>query len=273
MSTQAQASKPLAVFVHIPRTGGTTLWSIIRRLYSPGRWVRIMEGTSEENAVALRSILETRPNDYDLVGGHLRPFEVIEAASRPVQYVTMLRHPAGQAISKYYKVLRKDSQPLHGEFVEGDIPVEDGVLRLVANIQTRTLAGLGAEDDCTRDDLERAKVVLTEQFATFGLLERYDASMIMFKRALGWSMPVYVRRNVSHNRPKAPQDAARERATEHNSLDVELFEYALALFDQRVAEAGEGFQRELGRFAMHNRLFKLKQQVGQVRRQLRGEDA
>lgn len=269
----ADSAGPLTVFLHIPRTGGTTMWSILRRMYAPGRSLRLLEGTSEATYAAFQTVLAEQPRAYDLVGGHFRPFTVQEyAGTRPLRYMTMLRHPAGQALSKYYKVLRKDSHDLHEEFVDEQLSPEAGVARMVPNVQTRYLAGLGMDGDCTPDDLARAKRVLTEQFAVFGLLEHYDASVLLFRRALGWPMPVYVRHNVSRNRPQDGLEEAQARATEHNALDLQLFEYAEQVFQQRVAAAGDDLQRELRMFALHKQLFKWQWQFKEMRRRWRRRD-
>lgn len=90
------------VFLHLPKTGGTTLHSQIARQFAPerifpGRWP------------GLKSALAEFGSDYDLFSGHFSATE-INLIPGPTYRVTVLRDPRQRLLSLYYFFQR---QPAH----------------------------------------------------------------------------------------------------------------------------------------------------------------
>jgi hypothetical protein len=135
------------------------------------------------------------------------------------------------------------------------------------NGQLRLLTGHMDDIDfggCARTLLDEAKRNLTDHFAVVGLSERFDESLLLIRRRLGWKrLPVYRRRNVAERKSSTAQLSASALAAirKHNELDLELYEWASAKF-QREWET-EGLQRELQRFRVINAMY---QSYGRLRR-------
>ncbi|NOG51690.1 MAG: hypothetical protein HND48_21370 [Chloroflexi bacterium] len=176
------------------------------------------------------------------MGGHV-PYGVhIVDGSADVVLPTMLRDPVQWLFSSYYKVLRKQTHQLHEKFITEKLDLNDGIVHLRSNLQTRLLAGIDDSGECTPEHLEIAKQTLRDRIDTFGLLERYDESLIMFRRFYGWKTPLYVRKNVGTNvRAKAQHTTESIKiAEQHNNLDVQLYAFAVSLFEERVREQERG---------------------------------
>ncbi len=139
-----------------------------------------------------------------------------------------------------------------GEFVAS------GVFREMDNGQVRQLTASGhlPFGTCTPALLEQAIANLERHFCVVGLQERFDESVVLLRRALGWKIPpLYRRRNVGR-RPSAEAGLSAETlriVQEHNALDLQLYEYALARLERTIHEQGPGFALELQLFRAANR--------------------
>ncbi|NIV75925.1 MAG: hypothetical protein GWN37_14155, partial [Gammaproteobacteria bacterium] len=94
--------------------------------------------------------------------------------------------------------------------------------------------------------------------------ERFDETLLLMQRRLGWQSPVYVRRNVTPQRgtPSAPPPPQRRMIEAQNQLDIELYRYACDRFEESIREAGPSFQGELETFRSRNRRYQLLSALG-----------
>jgi hypothetical protein len=91
--------------------------------------------------------------------------------------------------------------------------------------------------------------------AVAGLIERFDETLMLMKRALGWSMPYYVRENVTKNKPKEISPDVRDVIMKHNAYDMELYEWVSKRFEQTLAEQGFGLKCRLKTFRTLNKVY------------------
>jgi hypothetical protein len=136
------------------------------------------------------------------------------------------------------------------EFVSGSgLPEID-------NGQTRRLAGENPPfGGCSEALLDRAKVNLRERFLVVGLTERYDETLLLLSRALGWrAIFYYKRRNVTADQSTdSPlSDRALQLIEERNRLDAELYRFAQQLFEEQVRRQGAELDAELSLFRSIN---------------------
>ncbi len=244
---KAMRRAPCLVFLHIPRTGGTTLSSSLVRSYRPDETLRL-----DILDKALDTELERIPShmraEARLIHGHM-PFGVHAYMDRRCEYVTVLRNPLERVVSVYTLITQAPGHVLHERVVGAGITleayVESGMDEgQTANSQTRQLSGrqFGTLDDAA---LEEAKRNL-EGFLVVGLTERFEETFVLLRRAVRLRMPFYLTRNVSPPHEVSERDLGLIR--ERNQLDLALHEFGRDLFSQQIARQSWSFGAEVSMY-------------------------
>ncbi len=259
MYTEIKPAAPqdtLLIFLHIPKTAGTTLAGILRDQHLTHATLHA-DGYSR-----LAGLTPQQRRDARLLLGHL-PFGGHQYFSQPATYITLLRDPVERVLSHYCHVLRElqgGDPSCHPWAWEGpDLALSD-YLRLGFgerdNWQTRMLAGAAATDAdvCNRAAFEQAKRNLTARFAVAGLTERFEETVVLLQRRFGWGLPYYVKENVGANRldrTQVPEDVMGV-IQRQNEWDQELYAFAAARFEEQCAREGAGFTEAVRRLRQAN---------------------
>lgn len=258
------------IFLHIPKAAGTTLYKVMGRQYPPDA-IHDIYGIDLDDLRAaydrFRALPEAERDKIRLLRGHVA-FGLHQYFSRPTTYVTMLRHPVERLISHYYYVLRMPKHYLYHEVKSKKMGlaeyVTSGITSELANGQTRLLSGVmeTAEVDfsdpaVSSDVLEKARRNMREHFVAVGLAERFDESLILLKRLLGWGSVYYASVNITKGRPaekEIPKETIR-LIEKYNEADMELYESARQMFEERLREEVPDLKKELKSFQRMNRLY------------------
>jgi hypothetical protein len=249
-------SGQIVVFVHVPKTAGTTVLQILEREYGADALLTLYDSTFGDE---LSTLPAARLAGIRAVAGHFY-FGVHQDTSLPCRYFTFLRDPVERIVSHYHFVRGQPDHYLHGaatrlglrEYVEVCGGAEPN------NDQTRLLAGretASPDGTCTPEMLSVAKRNL-DRHDVVGLTEEFDQSLLLLANAFDWRRPYYVKQNVSRRSGSREEldDVTRAAIIACNSLDVELYRYGRELFERQVAEH-EALSRELRTFARANRLY------------------
>jgi hypothetical protein len=262
---------PLLVFVHIPKTAGTTVRSVIRtnepgtRNRRPG--ANVFQGGGGVNTKALEKLRDHAATlDLDgvnILHGHnplgIRDYLEPAFPDRAFRYFTFLRDPVERSLSHYFRLRDRpvfvdeeepeeedEAPPLPtGTTFEGAI--EAGYLH--DNLQTRMLSGDPEPfGEVTEDTLERAKRNVHATFTLAGITERLDESLVLARRRLGWRTVLFEPgHRVNTNRPRGaaiPQEL-RVAAEQANRYDIELYRFAMEEFDRAPEREHLEFHVEL----------------------------
>lgn len=262
------------IFLHVPKTGGTTLQEVLVRNTPAGRLHHLHNNRLRRDDAAMAAAAadlwgvhlpgdppqRRRPARPALVGHHQIDHALYQLPGRPFVNITLLRHPVERVISHYHFLL---DSPNHGghakvadltlsEYVERDVTKES------SNGQARRLGlGTGARrGDVADDELRRAATTnLRDRFSFFGVTERYDAFLVACSRVLGWENIFYTRRKVGVSRRRSPVDAATiALIEERNRVDLELYEFAKQLLERRLDELAIASE-DVARFSAANETY------------------
>lgn len=197
-----------------------------------------------------------------LIRGHIS-FGIDAQLDIPATYVTFLRDPVSRVISLHRYIVENPRHHLHGpvsemsleDFVTSDIDEAE-----VGDGQTRQLFGV---TDRIPDEemLEESKRHLREDFAVVGITERFDTSLLLLRKRLGWPLPFYRVKNATTSVREDISPEVRELIESRNALDRRLYTFAWHLLDERSAEQGPRFRAEVATFKGLNALAQIYQRA------------
>jgi glycosyltransferase involved in cell wall biosynthesis len=238
-------SEARPIFLHLPKTAGTTLLRILEREIAPRTVVRVYD----EDGTSIAEVVESDAADraaIAAVAGHMAIGIDRYLPGRNV-YLTMLRDPVERIVSHYEFLRARPHLAKRTRALEGVRSLEDYVMAspwapLINNGQARLLGGDVLDPGRPADEatLERALDAVGRPDVLVGLQDRFDESLLLFRRALGWGYPAYRRENRSG---AAPRDELPESVVamirDRNALDLVLYRRARERFDADLAAAGD----------------------------------
>jgi Galactose-3-O-sulfotransferase len=266
----SKRSKPVLLFLHIPRTAGTTLNRAIRLRADSKREILASPfrnySSWKKYLAHVQSLPPDRLDRIRYFRGHFS-YGIHELLPKPALYVTMLRDPVDRVLSSYYFFIRQlgSNDVSIVDFVrkgrEGDPRLHVG---WTDNVQVRMLAAHDGKPvkvpigSCTTSMLELAKNrIASDHFVLAGLTECFDESILLLKNKLGWRSCYYVTFNVSgfQRRPQDVSKATRDLIESFNMLDLELYAFAKQRLEEEILKAGPSFSGDLERFRSRNRIY------------------
>ncbi len=248
------------IFHHLPKASGTSLRAILHREYDRTRIFTFDGRDAEKSVRKYRQLTDEEKAHYDLIDGHY-PVGLHEIIPKPSVYITLVRNPVDRFISYYYHVLRDPEHYVYKQGFTADMSIRDFVRKGIAHTETHNgqvwfLSGGASPDIDPKGALAKAIKNLDELFVVAGITEKFDESIILMKRKLGWKKtPIYYRRHVATNRKpieEIPPDVLDE-IIEVNQLDIALYKYVTQRLDDAIADQGNSFRRELLFFKLINR--------------------
>ena len=224
--------EPLLIFLHIPRAGGTSLWSILNEAYG-GRVKRVRGRGLQATHDEVRALAQEAGRGHRVIGGHV-PFGVGRDCPCPVRYLTVLRDPTDIVLSRYFKRMRPEvrsrkfarrgAAPQTTRIgMEPETPLADVLRNQTGNPMTKLLSnaqasGLRSKVRVTRTHLDEAKENLERHFAAIAFVEDYQASVQRMASQLGWpSVPQIEARNPGGAQVTSPLHAGSAGLARHLS--------------------------------------------------------
>lgn len=247
-------------FLHLPKTAGTTLNRILEANFDPEA---VLSVYSREELDHFQKLTTDELKRIRVIQGHMLVIDYKALLHNPeLNVFTFLRHPVDRLLSEYFFLKNWPNHHLYHFLNRHDVGLEEYVTsrckELVyrgKNFITRILSGMsfGPLENC-QEALFTALDHLNRRFLMFGVMERFNESLLLLKRLAGLESVCYELHNVHVKRPGREQVGPDliEVIEEHNQLDMELYSLALEHFDRRIQTLGPGFAQEVQTFAFVN---------------------
>lgn len=245
----------LLFFLHIPKTGGISLQTILESHFPPEAICPLHSFVTREKFEQYTPEQRAR---WRFVRGHMAvgSYSYITrfVGSNPI-CLTFLRDPVLRIVSEYQHILRRSSHWLHQEFTTRNVSLKEYVTNpqyayLVSNYQVFMLAGTVLGHiflDRSRENgwllSDEAQLALAkqrlEQYAFVGLTERYDESVALLHYTFGWEPLAEI--PLLNTAPKKTSREHLDEATQAallacTELDRELYAFAQVLFAERYGQ-------------------------------------
>lgn len=247
------SQKPRLIFIHIAKTGGSTMQFVIRRQYPQNRIFKFVWAEQSKQRQDMMAQSQAERDRWACLLGYIR-FNPSDIFSEPPLIMTMLRDPVTRTISHYH-FGRSDPDKIDRFEFAGSMTIQEYMRHpRQKNYMTRHIAALNGAFYRNTDQqleagetdeqlLERAKAVLRDQIDIVGLTEHYDASLILMKARLGWGFIHYHRHNTAtefknkEERTKITPELTAEMESV-SPLDFALYRYAKDIYAAQVEAYG-----------------------------------
>jgi hypothetical protein len=243
-----RALEEAVIFLHLPKTAGTTLNRLIEWEYPLFKMYSIDPVLFEWSAAHLRKRSPERLKTIRIFKGHML-FGLHEVLPQPATYITVLRDPVDRVISAFYFMRSYKLHPFYWKLRRENWTLEDFVRRSQRdNVQSKIVAGAEYEPPCTRETAEKAQHNLRHHFSVVGLSERFEESLALMKLRFGWKLSSYSSFNVTRSRPKKRDlpKSTLDLIHQKNAFDIELYECGKAIFEDAVKAQAEEVARLAG---------------------------
>jgi hypothetical protein len=223
----------MLVFVHMHKTGGTTVSHILRSSFGVrhcqvepwhARWTGPYFSAED-----LQRVRRLYPNLKSIAGHRVSAFNDLHANGTEFKYFTLVRDPVKLCASRFqFKVQISGKENLEFEkWIQQDWP---------RNHQTKMLAGA--------TDVNEAIRIIKEKNIFVGMTERFDESMVLLKALVANEL------NISY-RPVnvAPKNSIKERLLSNKrtrQMLIESQQADLELYNYVKQELYPAFRREYG---------------------------
>ncbi len=272
------AAPDVLIHLHIAKTAGTSASSLVKHGFRSDEifeWTR--HGSEESSALQLatyescqRQLAEFGLDRIRYVSGHI-PMGIHREFDRSAKYFTILRHPVERVISLFYYLVQSEAPFLKdGKRLTFDEYVESSDINL-CNYQVRVVSGcrdLDAPAGATPSEvvvaapvepchLEVAKRNIEDLFLAAAPLEKVTELALLVRRIYGWPMRRLQTeyKNQTAVRPQASEVSPRliKIIEEHNSYDMELYEWVQKRFAEQRQLFEPALSRDLRVFGVINR--------------------
>ena len=215
-------------FVHLMKTGGTSLFFMLQRQFPRGDIFPPRENAAELSIDTRAAMAETGNPDspFRLIAGHY-PLSCIEGAPGEWKTFTLLRHPVSRVLSALRRQRDRSgngtAESIYDDPVRHQLWFDNYMVKALGS----TLEDLqGGMFRCEPRHLDRALVAL-EEIDVIGVSEDFNPFVARLEERFGWNLgePLAVNRTTGFDIP----EALVERVWEDNRFDLALYARACEL--------------------------------------------
>lgn len=229
-------------FVHLQKTGGTTLFRRLRNHFGPDAIYPTPEQQARPNSTFdvdhLRDVFERQGDQIKVVTGHF-PYCTMDLLGVPFTTLTLLREPLDRTVSLIRR--QRDRGPglaghsateIYDRKIWFESFVHNHMVKTFGLTQDLMTNGVLTKVAFNDDFLARAKANL-ESIDVIGVQEDFDGFCDQLIRLYGWDLGEDHRANESLAPLESLSDALTTRILSDNAMDVELYHHATQLMAER----------------------------------------
>lgn len=259
----------LFIFVHIPKTAGSTFKYTLARQF-PDQGMPKIGPDYQASINHIRTLSAEEKTRVSCISGHV-PYGIHRYFERrKPRYVSFVRDPVNRTLSEYFFLMKRPQLlPLIGLTPDAKLTPEAFLEQQVAmgmqDFQTRVLTGydnlvesvLPPYRPMAITNVDELLCGIERSFDLIGTVERFDESLLLMRDRFGWRNTCYVSKHVGrpNSRRQELKQALGEQIRRLNPLDCRLHAHFSALIESKIQEQGEAFERKLRRFRLLNRSY------------------
>ncbi len=262
----------ILIHLHIPKTGGTSLNSMVQHAFAGAEISDTMAiGSERYNCLGLAPYELCRERFASYAGDDLRriryvtghlPMGLHRAFDRTAKYFTVIRHPVDRVISDFFFRIQ-DNEPFmkDGKLLPFEEYVESRYDVYLRDYQVRVISG-SPEFEAPRPPLgmqisgpavehrhlEQAKRNIEQHFLAAAPLEKITELALLIRRVYGWPMRRLLTEYKARTRKRPRTDGVSPgllRIIEDcNAHDLELYEWVAKRFAAQSALFEPGLSRD-----------------------------
>ena len=244
-------------FIHILKTAGSTMMSIIWRQYRNEDIFHVRQRDFSD----FRALPASQRNRFVLVGGHMC-YGVHKYVTNPGRYFTILRDPYKRIHSYYYYMRSRPESEWYqmtnsmdlAQFVEksGNPELNNGQLRRLYGVEGFEI-GFG---ECSKEMLDEVKSRIADRFSIIGLTERFYETIVLMSETNSWKLLPFFYKNVTQDKPnyQTLNTSSKEMILKYNQLDIQLYEFAERRLADMIRTSGRKFHVMVTLYRFVNRL-------------------
>jgi 4-hydroxybenzoate polyprenyltransferase len=200
---KCRGMKNRLIFLHIPKTAGTTFHNILDKQFAPENVFTIQViDDAHTNIDKFTSLPKSKRKKIHLLKGHMN-FGLHEYMIGETKYITLLRDPRERIISFYYYVLQNPNLELFTLIKSNNWSLHDFVanvdMKELNNAQLKLISGIEDNEEVM---MEKAIENINNHFSFVGITEYFDESLKRLQKIYGWDISEYISHKVNDSRPK-----------------------------------------------------------------------
>jgi hypothetical protein len=221
------------IFLHVPKTAGTSLRQVVEQVYPGDRCVSVYSFDFQyRRHWRARMALRAEVEKAEVVYGHVS-YGVHRLLGIDGRYVAFVRNPVDRVLSFWRQQVRVPETEYHQAISDGMSLVDllrSGECHQVSNHMTQMLSGRTEfTPKQARSSLARAFENMDTHFVDVGIAEHMEESVARIGDRLGWTTyPAVPRLNVDLEVESFTIDQeTRAEIVRFNRLDIELYNRVL----------------------------------------------